>query len=184
MVLQATAGARLARRDPVEAAYSFEVIEEAGRQSLTELRRVVGLLRDGEKAAELLPQPGLDELQPLLEQVRRAGLEVALVVTGERRVLPAGIDLSAYRIIQESLTNVLKHSGGASADVNLSYGAHELVLEIRDHGAGKRAAAAGPGHGLTGMRERVSLFGGDLEVGPLADGYRVRARLPFEATPM
>src|SRR5579859_8158504 len=137
MVLQATAGAKVAKRDPGEAAQASEVIEETGRNALVEVRRAVGVLRGGkESAAELLPQPGLGQLEQLIDQVQRAGLAVQMDVKGKPQLLPAGVDLSAYRIIQESLTNVLKHGNAGRAMVELKYDHDSLILEIRDDGDG------------------------------------------------
>ena len=184
MVLQATAGARVAKRDPGEAAKAFEVIEETGRQALVELRRAIGVLRGGqEPAAELLPQPGLDQLGSLIEQVQRTGIAVQMKVQGNPRPLPAGVDLSAYRIVQESLTNIIKHSKAARAEVDLRYDDDSLVLEIRDDGHGPIAPLAAGGHGLAGMRERAAMLGGKLEAGQFAGGFRVRARLPLAPVP-
>src|ERR687884_771736 len=121
------------------------------------MRRVVGMLRsDGEDP--LAPQPGLDDVATLVGQVREAGLPVELTVEGERRDLPAGIELSAYRIVQEALTNALKHGGDAHAQVSIRYGADSLELEILDDGDGVGSRAASGGHGLVGMRERVALY--------------------------
>lgn len=181
MVLQATAASRLARRDPAKASGSFEVIQQTGRQALLDLRRIVGVLRvDGEPAAERLPQPGLEQLETLVEQVRRAGMHVEIDIGGHRRPLPAGIDLSAYRIVQESLTNVLKHADAEHARVAVTYGDNDLDLEIRDDGRGTGATTTF-GNGLTGMRERVGLFGGEFDAGRCDGGFRVHARLPLEA---
>lgn len=185
MVLQATAGGRVARRDAAGAAAAFEVIQETGRQALAELRRAVGILRgDSDLPAELLPQPGLAQLDELLEQVRLAGMKVDLNVTGEPRQLPVGVQLSVYRLVQESLTNVLKHADAAQAEVELRYEDTDVTVEIRDDGRGSNGSFPAGGHGLAGMRERVKLFGGELEAGPVDGGYRVRARLPLEPAAM
>jgi signal transduction histidine kinase len=131
----------------------------------------------------LAPQPGLAELDALVGHVRAAGLPVEVSVVGDPRPLPPGIDLSAYRIVQEGLTNALKHAGPARAHVALDYGPRELLLEVSDDGRGHDPAADGLGHGLLGMRERVACYGGDLEAGPRegAAGYALRARLPLDA---
>jgi signal transduction histidine kinase len=156
----------------------LETIEHIGRGALTEMRRLVGMLRsDG--GEPLAPQPGLDDLPTLVTQVREAGLPVELQVAGERRELPVGIELSAYRIVQEALTNALKHAGEAKAVVRVHYGPESLELEIVDDGPGRSAAELGGGHGLVGMRERVALYGGRLDAGRRpSGGFAVRVLLP------
>jgi signal transduction histidine kinase len=157
----------------------LETIEQIGRGALTEMRRLVGMLRS-DAPDPLTPQPGLDDLPTLVTQVREAGLPVELHVDGERRTLPAGIELSAYRIVQEALTNALKHAGDARAEVHVRYGRESLELEIVDDGAGGAARAASGGHGLVGMRERVALYGGRLDAGRRASGgFSVRVLLPI-----
>jgi signal transduction histidine kinase len=157
----------------------LETIEQIGRSALTEMRRLVGMLRT-ERDDELAPQPGLDDVPRLVTQVSEAGLPVELRVEGERRELPVGIELSAYRIVQEALTNALKHAGEARATVHVRYGADALELEIVDDGAGAAASRANGGHGLVGMRERVALYGGRLEAGRRENGgFAVRALLPI-----
>jgi signal transduction histidine kinase len=150
---------------------------DSGRLALAELRRVLGLLRsaDGERA--LGPQPGLRHLQALVEQIRAVGLPVELVVEGDPRPLAAGVDLSAYRIVQEALTNTLKHGLPAHARVTVRYRHDSVELEVVDDGSAPTNGS--PGHGIAGMRERAHLFGGTLETGRRADGgFEVRARLP------
>jgi signal transduction histidine kinase len=179
MVLQATAGSRVAGRDPARAAAALDVIQETGRQALDSLRRVVGVLRsDTETELELQPQPGLDQLEVLVEEVRRAGIPVELRVAGDRRPLPQGVELSAYRVVQESLTNVLKHARATSAQVTVDYGESQLDLEIQDDGDGDGDGASA-GHGVAGMRERVQLHGGELRVGRGERGFRVSAHIPL-----
>jgi signal transduction histidine kinase len=157
----------------------LETIEKIGRGALTEMRRLVGMLRS-ESADPLAPQPGLDDLPTLVAQVREAGLPVELRVDGERRDLPFGIELSAYRIVQEALTNALKHAGDARASVHVRYGAESLELEIVDDGPGAPAPVASGGHGLAGMRERVALYGGRLDAGRRpSGGFSVRVLLPI-----
>jgi signal transduction histidine kinase len=157
-------------------------IETTGRQALVELRRLLGLLRHSEEP-ELAPQPSLRQLDDLIEQVREAGLPVRLLVEGEPAPLAPGIDLSAYRIVQEGLTNALKHAGPAQARVTVRYSPSDLQLEIADDGTGV-AGSAGSGEGLLGMRERVALYGGELVSGRGDDGgYVVRARLPLRGSP-
>ncbi|MGH7721799.1 MAG: sensor histidine kinase [Candidatus Dormibacteria bacterium] len=181
MVLQATAGGRLARRDPAQAVAAFDVIEQTGRRALSDLRRVVGVLHcPGDDHAALEPQPGLDQLGSLIDDVRKAGLAVDVSITGNRHALPPGVELSAYRLVQESLTNVLKHAAAARAVVNVTYGPRELTVEVCDDGRGGGRGGSG-GNGVAGMRERVSLLGGDFLAGPLERGFRVVARLPLES---
>jgi signal transduction histidine kinase len=169
---------------PQEQASTREVlasIEQAGRQALVEARRLLGVLRRKGEHEGLEPQPSVDQLDVLLEQVRRAGLPVSLEVEGERARLPAGVDLCAYRIVQEGLTNALKHAGPAQAEVRLRYAPGSLDVEVRDDGRGSaRVNGDGTGHGLIGMRERVALYGGELETGPReGGGFQVRAHLPL-----
>ena len=156
-------------------------IEQAGRQALVEARRLLGMLRRKDDGEELEPQPSVEHIDLLVEQIERAGLPVRLDVEGERAALPAGVDLCAYRIVQEGLTNALKHAGPAHAEVVLRYGPRALDVEVRDDGRGAhRANGDGAGHGLIGMRERVALYGGALETGPReGGGFEIRARLPL-----
>jgi signal transduction histidine kinase len=158
-------------------------IQDTGREAIVELRRMLGLLRDPVAGASLAPEPGVDRLDALLEQVRAAGLPVELTVEGEPRRLPPGIDRSAYRIVQEGLTNTLKHAGPAHASVRLRYGDRALELEVLDDGRGPEGASRG-GFGLLGMRERAALYGGMLAADARPDGgYALRARLPLERVP-
>ena len=181
MVLQATAGGRLARRDPDNAAAAFGVIEQTGRDALADLRRVVAVLKDNSaQVAALAPQPSLPQLPALVEQVRRAGVTVRMTVEGTQRPLAPGVELSAYRIVQESLTNVLRHSGASEAVVALSYGGDDLTVEVTDNGR-NTSTPSGDGNGLTGMRERVALLDGEFHAGTTREGFRVMARLPLEA---
>jgi signal transduction histidine kinase len=154
-------------------------IEQAGRQALAEARRLLGMLRRDGVAETLEPQPGNAHLDVLVEQVERAGLPVALDIDGDRVPLPAGLDLCAYRIVQEGLTNALKHAGPAHAQVRLRFAAGSLDVEVADDGRGV-VNGRGDGHGLIGMRERVALCGGELRAGPIGRGFVVRARLPRE----
>jgi signal transduction histidine kinase len=179
MVVQAQAGPRLGN-DPEQTSATFESIESSGREALVELRQLLGILRTGDKQLAVGPQPGLASLDGLLEQVRDAGLPVELRIEGNRTTLPPGLDLSAYRIIQEALTNSLKHAGRAHAQVVVRYGKSAVELEILDDGIGAPASANGTGHGLIGMRERTALYGGSLEAGSRPDaGFRVCAHLPL-----
>jgi signal transduction histidine kinase len=179
MVLQARGGRRVLDSDPADARDAFGVIEWTGQQALDEMRRLVGMLRSGDETLPLAPQPSLRELGTLVEQVRAAGLPVQLTIEGERRDLPPGVDLSAFRIVQEALTNALRHAGPASAQVVLRYRADELELEISDDGPGS-GEDPGAGYGLVGMRERVSVYGGELQAGSRpGGGYALRVRLPL-----
>jgi signal transduction histidine kinase len=179
MVVQAQAGPRLLA-EPNRLRDTFHSIEATGKEALVELRRLLGVLRGGEEHAATAPQPGLGSLETLLGQVREAGLRVDLRVEGEPVPLPAGVDLSAYRIVQEALTNTLKHAGRAEAEVIVRYDAAAVEVEILDNGVGPHTRANGAGHGLVGMRERVALYGGLLEAGSRnGHGFTVRARLPL-----
>ena len=154
-------------------------MKKIGRGALNEMRRLVGMLRS-DSVDPLTPQPGLDDLSTLVTQVREAGLPVELRIEGERRPLPVGIELSAYRIVQEALTNALKHGGDAHATVDVRYGADTLELEIVDDGRGSATQVVGGGHGLVGMRERVALYGGRLDAGRRqSGGFGVRVLLPI-----
>jgi signal transduction histidine kinase len=181
IVVQAEAGEALLDREPERAREAFDSIRGAGRQALVELRRMLGLLRRDEEELALVPQPSLEHLDALVEHVRGVGLPVRVEVEGQPRRLPPGVDLSAYRIVQEALTNALKHGGRARAVVRVRYGAHDLQLEVLDDGPGASNGAVG-GHGLAGMRERVRLYGGEIETGRRPEGgYAVRARLPVDS---
>jgi signal transduction histidine kinase len=155
-------------------------VEQAGRTALAEMRRLVGAMRHNGDGLELAPQPGLDGLDALVEEVGRSGLPVRLHVDGEPFPLPRAIDLSAYRIVQEGLTNALKHAHAGHADVTVRYGAESVQLEVRDDGKGG-GTSDGLGHGLVGIRERVKIFGGEMTAGTApAGGFVVSARLPLE----
>jgi signal transduction histidine kinase len=153
-------------------------VEETGRTALAEMRRLLGAMRRDGDGVQLGPQPGLDDLAPLLTEVGRAGLRVELHVEGERYPLPRAVDLSAYRIVQEGLTNALKHAQASRADVTVRYGPEELELEVRDDGRGA-TASDGLGHGLVGIRERVAIYGGEMTAGPSnGRGFVLSTRLP------
>lgn len=170
---------RLRHERPVEAK-ELAGMEQTAREALAEMRRMLGLLRSDDEATSLAPQPGLDEVGRLVEHACDAGVPVELEVVGQRRPLPPGVDLAAYRILQEALTNVLKHAGPARARVCVHFGERELKLEISDDGRGPSADGNGDGHGLVGMRERVLLYGGSLEAAAHGDGgFVVSARLPI-----
>jgi signal transduction histidine kinase len=157
---------------------ALEGVERAGREALDEMRRMLGILRSSGDQPSLEPQPGMGELAGLAEQMRTAGLPVELLVTGDRS-LPAGLGLTVYRIVQEALTNVLKHAGPARARVTISIGERSVIVEVVDDGSGS-AEGTGTGHGLVGMRERVGIYGGTLTTGRREDGgFAVRAELPL-----
>jgi len=183
IVVQAQAGPHLLD-DRERACGVFASIESSGRDALVELRRLLGILRAGDEQLAIGPQPGLGSLESLVAQVRASGLPVQLRIEGEPVHLPAGIDLSAYRIVQEALTNVVKHAGNAATEVVIRHADGALELDVIDDSAAVPASMNGSGHGLIGMRERVTLYGGTLEAGPRAGGgYAVRARLPLGNTP-
>jgi signal transduction histidine kinase len=158
-------------------------VEQAGRTALAEMRRLLGALRQGGDLLELTPGPGLDDLRTLAEEVRAAGLDVRLHVRGRPVPLPRSLDLSAYRIVQEGLTNALKHSGARRADVTVDYASGEVRLEVRDDGPGGFAQNDGLGHGLIGIGERVKTYGGEMSAFASAQGgFVLRASLPLEGT--
>jgi signal transduction histidine kinase len=180
MVVQAGAARTVIDRDPEAAKAAIARIEETGRDGLTEMRRLIGVLTAPGTEADLSPQPGLAQFEALLETVRGAGVPVEVVTRGQPRQLPPSADLIAYRVVQEALTNVVRHAGGAHARVLLDWSHDALAIEVADDGRGGAADAAG-GHGLIGMRERVALYGGSLETGARpGGGFSVRVRLPFE----
>jgi signal transduction histidine kinase len=179
-VLQSRGGRKMVGRDDEAVRRALASIEQTNTSALADMRRLLGLLRDtDEVTGRAQPQPSLARLDQLLEEVRSSGLPVELEVSGDPLPIPPGLDLSAYRIVQEALTNVLKHAGPrARARVQLVYGSDDLEVAVTNSGA---TATSGPGtgHGLIGIRERVSVAGGSVEAGPEQDGYAVRARLPY-----
>jgi signal transduction histidine kinase len=178
MTVQASAARRLLRPEQAKERDALVVVEQTGREALAEMRRMVGVLRRPEEAPALAPQPSLEYLDKLVEHARETGLPVELRIEGEPVQLPAGVDLTAYRFVQEGLTNALKHARAEHAEVLVRYGDREIELTVSDDGRGAGSADGG-GHGLVGMRERISVYGGELEAGPRAGGgYRLRARLP------
>ena len=182
MTVQAGGVRRLLTEDQTRERDALAAIEETGRKALAEMRRMVGVMRSDGESAALEPQPGIGTLSRLVEEVREAGLPVTLNLTGVETVLPPGVDLSVYRIVQEGLTNVLKHAGPAHAWVNVQVGRDDVDLLVEDDGTGTNRANGG-GHGLIGMRERVTVYGGDLETGPReGGGFRIHARLPVDRT--
>ena len=183
MVVQSAAARRVLDVDPAAAKEALASVEASGRSALTEMRRMLGVLRSESREEALEPQPGIGQLEQLVGQMGAAGLSVTLSVHGERRQLSRGVDLAVYRIVQEALTNTLKHAGMARAWVEIAYGDDDLDIEVRDDGRGAAAGlkSTGSGQGLIGMRERVGLYGGTLEVGPtMWGGWHVRARLPLD----
>jgi signal transduction histidine kinase len=184
VVVLVAAGARAAgRADPA----TLEEIEHSGRQALAETRRLFGVLRDPDEETGRAPQPGIGELPALAGSLRAAGLEIGLSIDGDHAALPSAVNVSAYRIVQEALTNVLKHAGPARAEVTVGCADSAVTIEVTDDGPGhpappaaKGAGEVGGGQGLAGMRERVALFGGDLRAGPRpGGGFTVCARLPI-----
>ena len=180
MVIQATAADRMFDRDPAAAREALRAVQTAGRRTIDDLSLMLGALRADEPAV-LGPAPGLGDLPELVERVRAAGLAVDLLVEAVPAELPGAVALSVYRLVQESLTNVLKHTEGARVTVRIGQCGERLTVLVEDDGGqGHRPHAGGGGRGLVGMRERVGIFGGDLEAGPRPDGgYRVRAELPL-----
>ncbi|MEW2357216.1 histidine kinase [Spirillospora sp. NPDC029432] len=179
VVIQAEAGPVAVRSDPDKAEEVFDTISETAREALAQLRRALGVLRSEE--APLRPAPGLAALPALVDDVRRAGLAVTLEEAGERRDVPSDLGVTAYRIVQEALTNTVKHAAASSARVRVSWRDGGLRLEVSDDGRGPGGAGGG-GHGLIGMRERVAAAGGELETGAGSGGtgYRVAATLPLD----
>jgi signal transduction histidine kinase len=178
IVAQAAAAQRLFDAEPQQARQTLGAIETTGRQAVVELRRLLGVLQADQGQAERAPQPGLDRLPALVEQVGRAGLPVELVVHGSPRPLPAEVELSAYRIVQEALTNTLKHAGPTRAGVVLGYHPGMLELRVWDEGRGSTPGVV-PGQGLVGMRQRAALLGGEVAARPGPEGgFQVTARLP------
>jgi signal transduction histidine kinase len=180
MTVQASAVRRLLRPDQEREREALEIVEQTGREALAEMRRLVGVLRRPEEAPALAPQPSLEHLDRLVAQARESGLPVELRIEGEQEQLPPGVDLTAYRLVQEGLTNAIKHARATRADVLVRYSDGAVEVSVTDDGAGGGDGGGG-GHGLVGMRERVTLYGGELESGPRAGGgYVLRARLPVK----
>jgi signal transduction histidine kinase len=190
MVIQAGAARKVMPADPEQAREALLAVEAGGRAAMAELRHVMGLLTmdsdgpDPAGTAGLTPQPGLDRLGALVQRVRDAGTPAELTVTGDPRPLLPGVELTAYRVVQEALTNTVKHAAGASAAVRVEYGTDQLRVEVTDTGGGTSPSAApGNGRGLIGLRERLAVYGGTLHAGRrLSGGYRVSALIPLEAT--
>ncbi|WP_053720767.1 sensor histidine kinase [Saccharothrix sp. NRRL B-16348] len=184
MTIQAGAARKVMASSPGQAREALLAVEAGGRAAMTELRHVMGLLTmDGADPADLAPQPGLDQLDALVARLRDSGVPVESTVTGQPRPLPSGVELAAYRVVQEALTNAVKHAAGASAAVTVDYGADHLRVEVVDTGGEPGpGAATGDGHGLIGLRERLAVYGGTLDARPRAGGgYQVTASIPVEA---
>ena len=180
MVLQAGAVRHKLPDELAEDKDALRHVEQTGRSALAEMRRLLGAMRSDGDGVDLAPQPGMDGLDALLDEVGRAGLPVELHVDGERFPLPRAIDLSAYRIVQEGLTNALKHAHASHADVTLGYAPDELRIEVRDDGRGT-STSDGRGHGLVGVRERVKIYGGEMTASTAPEGgFVLSARLPIE----
>jgi signal transduction histidine kinase len=189
MVIQAGAARQVLASEPDEAEAALLAVEAAGRDTMTELRHLLGLLAPsstGEDDERLSPQPSLSRLSPLIDRIAFAGLPVEVRISGEPRPLPAGVDVTAYRIIQEALTNALKHGDGVKAEVTVRYADHALRVEVLNSGpsvlsGGRPAGSEGEGRGLLGLRQRVAVYGGDLDARRrLGGGFRVRAKIPLE----
>ncbi|MGW3492189.1 sensor histidine kinase [Streptomyces sp. NPDC001020] len=208
MVVQAGAAREVLGTMPDEATTALRAVEDAGRGAMTDLRHLLGLLAPsqngedtdegprgaGDAAAELAPQPGLERLGPLVDRISFAGLPVEVRISGEPRPLPQGIDVTAYRVIQEALTNALKHGDGGKAEVTVRYADHALRVEVLNTGPSVLTGTApaqpartaprqreGAGRGLLGLRQRVAVYGGELDARRrLGGGYRVRARIPLD----
>jgi signal transduction histidine kinase len=185
MVVQAEGAAEVLDRDPARAGRALEHIAETGRSSLVELRRALGVLRDDglSSAVPSTPQPGLARLDDLIESVRRSGLQVDHEPSGAPEGLSPGADLALYRVVQEALTNTLRHSGAHRASVRVTRGAGGVAVEVVDDGTGGTDPVRPGGSGLRGIRERVAMLGGDVEIGPTADGgFRVAATVPVQVS--
>ncbi len=189
MVVQAAAARRLVDADPDQAVASADVIARTGREAMAELRHLFGAVRrdEGEPLGGL---PSLDRLDRLADRARDAGLPVQVDVEGEPVALPTGVDLTAYRVVQEALTNAIRHAGEARATITVTYEPREVVVAVEDDGVGPAGGGelalgdVGSGNGLLGMRERVAVYGGVLEAGRRrGGGFAVRARLPIVSTP-
>ena len=186
MAIQAGAARTVVEEQPEKAREALASIEALGRETTAELRRAVGILRGARDEEALVPQPGLEGLGELVDHFRRSGLSVDVSTEGVGQGLPPGLDLSAYRVVQEALTNTLKHAGSAQAHVLVRYDAEALEIVVLDEGSAQRPAGTGPGgregrsgQGLIGMRERVAMFDGTLEAGPAEGGFCIKARFPL-----
>jgi signal transduction histidine kinase len=182
MVVQAEAAEEMLDHDPARSRPALQKIQQSGREALVDLRRTLGMLRQPVNPA-LVPQPGMVAVPALVTEIEAAGLPVSITVDGDRVPLAPGLDLAAYRIIQEALTNSLKHAHATTAHLTIRYTASALHVEVRDNGDGPTAPDNGTGHGLLGLRERAALYGGEVHVGPANDGgYILHAWLPLDGT--
>jgi signal transduction histidine kinase len=181
MTVQASGVRRLLHEDQEREREALMIVEQTGREALAEMRRLVGVLRRPEEAPALAPQPSLQHLDRLVEQAREAGLPVEVQIEGDAKELPAGLDLTAYRLVQEALTNAVKHAQATSAEVLVRYEDGAVELQVVDDGRGTSdGTSESGGHGLVGMRERVTVYGGELEAGPRPEGgFALKARLPI-----
>ena len=183
IVVQAAVAEQCSSEQPEEASKAVALVHESGRAASADLRRMLGILRARSDGAAVVPAARLDRVDDLVTRARATGIDAKLRITGSRAAIPAALDLAAYRIVQEALSNVVKHAAGARADVHVRYGHDAIEIEISDTG-GVAAPAASGGHGLLGMRERAAIFGGELEAAPTLDGgFTVRAHLPLEGAP-
>jgi signal transduction histidine kinase len=178
VAVQAGAARRVVKQDPARAEEVISRIETVSRDALSELRRLLGVLRSSDERPAFDPQPGLDRLDQLVDQFRLAGLSVEVEMEGERPVLPPSLDLSIYRVVQEALTNSLRHGGATSSRVRIRFDQGEIAVEVADRGGEAEAKLPSSGQGLIGMRERVAMFGGTIEAAPSNGGFTVRARFP------
>lgn len=179
VVVQSRGGRKVLDRDPAAARTAFDSIERTGEQALGEMRRLLGMLREDDEGRSRAPQPSLERLEALVDEMRASGLPVELEIEGAPNGIPPGIDVSGYRIVQEALTNVLKHAGPAIAHVGVRFSADAVEIDVVDDGRGG-LTAPGTGNGLLGIRERVAVVGGEIEAGPRSEGgFAVRARLPY-----
>jgi signal transduction histidine kinase len=187
--VQAGVAAHVLHERPEHAAEALRTIKATSKEALRELRGILGVLRDADEIEPREPTPGLSQLDRLVDVTSQAGVPTQVTISGHRRPLPATVDLAAYRIVQESLTNVLRHAGGASALVAISYADDAMTISVDDDGGGRTGMLAStngygkaPGHGILGMRERAHALGGELQAGPRpGGGFRVSARLPIAA---
>jgi signal transduction histidine kinase len=182
--VQAGAGLHLMDRQPEQARVALTAIHSASKEALVELRATLGVLRQVDEREPRAPSPGLAQLEGVIDDARSAGIAVELSIEGVVRPLPAGVDLAAYRIVQESLTNVVRHAQAASTRIGIAFRSRELLIDVQDNGIGDGRAPGSPGSGLLGMRERAAALGGDVQAGPVAGGgFLVHARLPIDGAP-
>jgi signal transduction histidine kinase len=182
MGIQAGAARKVLSKQPDKAKEALSEIETSSRQAINELHRLLGFLRPKDQVEGVLPQPSLKQLDVLVKEMQNSGLPVEVKIVGKEQFIPESVDLSAYRIVQEALTNVLKHAGQAKAIVTLKYSIDMIELDISDNGKGKITSNEKQpgGRGIIGMKERISLHGGELETGNMPDGgFYVKAKLPF-----